>query len=182
MRDPLQGSRIMLTALREEDLTAVTAWREDGEYLRLLDAAPAYPALPAEFTDLLAAGARGQAFPFAVRARADRGMVGYASLDGILWTQGNAWLTLAIGRPEDRHQGFGREAMELLIHFAFDELNLRRITLTVFSYNVAAIGLYEGLGFVREGSFREFLQREGGVHDMYLYGLLRRDWRADGKR
>ncbi len=55
---------------------------------------------------------------------------------------------------------------------------LRRVQLTVFSYNERAIALYEKLGFRREGAFREFLQRDGKQYDMYLYGLLRREWEA----
>jgi RimJ/RimL family protein N-acetyltransferase len=68
--------------------------------------------------------------------------------------------------------------MRLLLHFAFGELNLRRVQLTVFSYNAAAIRLYEKLGFRREGAFREFVQRDGQLYDLYLYGLLRREWEA----
>ncbi len=64
------------------------------------------------------------------------------------------------------------------MRFAFDEVNLRRLSLTVFAYNTRAIRLYEGMGFVREGTFREFLVRDGQPHDMLLYGLLEREWRA----
>ncbi|MDA8343951.1 MAG: GNAT family protein [Thermaerobacter sp.] len=182
MTDPLKGTRIFLTSFLDEDVAQMNAWREDGEYLRLLDAEPAYPGMPSAFTQLLGAAKSGFAFPFALRSIEDRRMVGYASLDGILWSQGSAWLTLAIGRKEDRGKGYGREAMDLLLDFAFDELNLRRVSLTVFSYNAPAIRLYEGLGFVREGSFREFLARDGALHDMHLYGMLRREWRSRARR
>ncbi len=80
--------------------------------------------------------------------------------------------------PTEWGQGFGREALGLLMRFAFDEVNLRRLSLTVFAYNTRAIRLYEGMGFVREGTFREFLVRDGQPHDMLLYGLLEREWRA----
>ncbi len=50
--------------------------------------------------------------------------------------------------------------------------------LTVFSYNTRAIALYEKLGFQREGVYREFIQRDGARYDMYLYGLLRCEWKA----
>lgn len=46
----------------------------------------------------------------------------------------------------------------------------------MFSYNERAIALYEKLGFQREGIYREFLQRHGKRFDMYLYGILRREW------
>ena len=70
----------------------------------------------------------------------------------------------------------GREAMQLALAFAFNELNLYRVCLTVFSYNDQAITLYERLGFVREGAYRQHLERDGRRYDMYLYGLLRPEW------
>jgi RimJ/RimL family protein N-acetyltransferase len=68
--------------------------------------------------------------------------------------------------------------MRLALDYAFSELNLHRVQLTVFAYNARAIALYEKLGFVREGVYREFLHRDGVRYDMYLYGLLRREWRG----
>jgi RimJ/RimL family protein N-acetyltransferase len=66
------------------------------------------------------------------------------------------------------------------LRFAFHELNLHRVCLTVFSYNAPAIALYERLGFVREGVYREHIERDGQHFDMLLFGLLRREW--EGKR
>jgi RimJ/RimL family protein N-acetyltransferase len=66
--------------------------------------------------------------------------------------------------------------MELALNFAFRELNLYRVQLTVFSYNERALKLYEKMGFKREGVFRDFIQRDGRRHDMILFGLLRREW------
>ncbi len=47
--------------------------------------------------------------------------------------------------------------------------------LTVFSYKRARFHVYEKLGFRREGVFREFIRRDGQLHDLILYGLLRRE-------
>jgi RimJ/RimL family protein N-acetyltransferase len=91
---------------------------------------------------------------------------------------GVAWLGIGIGEPDNRGSGFGHEAISLMLRFAFWEINLYRVQLTVFAYNTPAITTYERLGFVREGIFREFLQRDGQRHDMVLYGLLRREWEA----
>ncbi len=73
-------------------------------------------------------------------------------------------------------QGYGYEAMVLALNFAFNELNLHRLQLTVYSYNERAIHLYERLGFQREGVYREFLLRDGQYHDMYQYGILSHEW------
>jgi RimJ/RimL family protein N-acetyltransferase len=66
--------------------------------------------------------------------------------------------------------------MRLTTAYAFRELNLYRISLTVFSYNTRAIRLYEKLGFVHEGVSRSALYRDGQRHDMLLMGLLRPEW------
>jgi RimJ/RimL family protein N-acetyltransferase len=63
-----------------------------------------------------------------------------------------------------------------MLDFAFRELNLHRVQLTVFAYNTAALALYEKLGFTREGIHREALHREGQRYDMILFGILRREW------
>jgi len=80
--------------------------------------------------------------------------------------------------PDFCGQGYGYEAGGLALAFAFDELNLHRVTSTIFSYNERSIALFEKLGFRREGVFREFLQRDGRRHDVLLYGLLRPEWDA----
>jgi len=87
-----------------------------------------------------------------------------------------AWLSIGIGEAEARGKGYGYDAMRLALNFAFNELNLHRIQLTVFSYNAAALALYNKLGFTHEGTYREFLRRDGQRHDMLLYGLLRDEW------
>jgi RimJ/RimL family protein N-acetyltransferase len=68
--------------------------------------------------------------------------------------------------------------MTLALNFAFEELNMHRVQLTVFQYNERAVALYEKLGFQKEGVYREFLHRDGKRYDMYLYGLLRSEWES----
>jgi RimJ/RimL family protein N-acetyltransferase len=114
-----------------------------------------------------------------VRPLDENTLLGFVEIDGILWPHQVGWLSIAIGDPAHWGRGFGTEAMQLLLTFAFDELNLHRVQLTVFSYNERAIALYEKIGFQREGTFREFLRRDGLRHDMHLYGLLRREWRTE---
>jgi len=91
-------------------------------------------------------------------------------------TINDSWLAIGIGDHANWGQGYGREAIKLMLGFAFNELNLYRVQLSVFSYNQRALALYEKLGFQREGTFREFLHRDGQRYDMFLYGLLRREW------
>ncbi|HEX5689655.1 MAG TPA: GNAT family protein [Roseiflexaceae bacterium] len=173
----LTGAHVRLTALADGDLPTLAQWYQDAEFLRLFDATPAMPRSESALRQWLAERANPQtSFLFGVRLSEADELIGIVELDGILWNQQVGWLSIGIGDVARRGQGYGAEALRLALDFAFGELNLRRVQLTVFSYNTRAIALYEKLGFQREGAYREFLQRDGQRYDMYLYGLLRREW------
>ena len=175
--NPLSGQRVRLTAMRAEDVPTLASWQADGEFLRLLDAVVAHPRGEAQLVEWLAeAPKRSDGYLFAIRPLDDERLIGYIEFDGILWNQGVGSFSVAIGDPADRGQGYGTEALELALRFAFNELNLHRLEITVFSYNQRAIAVYERLGFRHEGTHREFVLRDGQRHDMLLYGLLRREW------
>jgi RimJ/RimL family protein N-acetyltransferase len=180
MNNYLVGERIRLTAMTAADATTVARWQGDATFLRLLDAVPAAPRAEPQLAEWIAAAnaAAPNGYLFGIRPLAGDELLGYIELDGILWNQGSSWVSIAIGEAAQRGQGYGYEALTLALRFAFDELNLRRLQLTVFSYNTRAIATYERLGFIREGSFREALLRDGQTFDMLLYGLLRREWEA----
>lgn len=181
MADVLRGERVRLTALDEGDLPRLASWQQDGEYLRLLDATPAHPRSAAQLRGWLAEEQRGGGnFIFGIRPLESDDVLGFVSVGEIVWNQRVGWLTIGIGDPAARGQGYGTDATRLALGFAFGELNLRRMQLTVFAYNERGIALYERLGFRREGVFREFLERDGRTWDMYLYGILRREWEARG--
>jgi RimJ/RimL family protein N-acetyltransferase len=173
----LRGERLRLTALTKEDLPSIERWQHNNTFLRFFDALPAYPKSETALEQWLEERQKEKdAFLFAVRPLDENTLLGYVELEGILWAHQVGWLSIAIGDPSHWGQGYGTEAMQLLLAFAFGELNLHRVQLTVFSYNLRAIALYEKLGFRREGTFREFMQRDGKRHDMHLYGLLRSEW------
>lgn len=175
----LHGDRIRLTALRSDDVPALAAWEQDTEFLRLYDARPARPRSEAELAEWLE-GRRGDSntFIFGIRPLNDETLIGTVELDGILWPHRVCGLGIAIGERANWGRGYGYEAAQLALAFAFDELNLHRVTATVFAYNERSIHLVEKAGFQREGAFREFLERDGARHDMLLYGLLRHEWKA----
>ena len=173
----LRGSRVRLTALTQNDLPTIVQWHQNPDFLRLFDALPAYPRTDTALTQWLDDTHKStDAFLFAVRPLDKDELIGYVELDGILWTHRVSGVSIAIGETKHWGNGYGYEVMQLVLRFAFDELNLHRVQLTVFSYNERAIALYEKLGFQCEGLHREHLQRDGKRYDMYLYGLLHSEW------
>ncbi|MCO5177899.1 MAG: GNAT family N-acetyltransferase [Thermomicrobiales bacterium] len=177
--DVLQGQRIRLDAIHRDDLSAIVGWWQDNAALRHFDAIPARPRTLEQVQRWADAyNDSDKEFRFAVRRLSDEQIIGVIEIDGILWHQRVGWISLMIGDGALRGQGYGQEAMEIAMRFAFHELNLHRLQLSVFAYNTNAIALYERLGFQREGAMREFMERDGQRYDMLLFGLLRNEWQA----
>jgi len=173
------GTRIRLTALRQEDTFIFTHWFEDSEFVRQFDSAAAVPQsihrVRARFDE---DDKSHCAYPFAIRLYDTEAMIGICGIDGISWNNRNGWVSIGIGDAEHRGQGYGEEAMRLLLRFCFHEINLHRVQLTVFSYNQRAMKLYERLGFVREGVWREAILRDGQAFDTLCYSMLAREYQA----
>jgi RimJ/RimL family protein N-acetyltransferase len=173
------GARIRLTAPRPEDSHTWARWYESSDFARQFDSSAAYPRSASSVGSLTDGMNRDRtSFQFAIRLIDSDDMIGHIEIDSIQWNNRVGWVAIAIGDARYQGHGYGYEAMQLLMRFAFHELNLHRLQLTVFSYNTRAIHLYEKLGFQREGVFREALLRDGQHHHMLLYGLLDREWRA----
>lgn len=178
----LQGTMVRLAARDPEtDAAAVAGWSVDTEYLRLFDAEPAYPRSVAVVRrQLEQLGESRDQFSFLIYRLVpdDPDPIGLIELDGIEWTHGEGWLGIGLGARDCWGQGYGTDAVKLILRYGFTELNLHRISLTVFAYNSRAIRLYRRLGFVEEGRAREFLQRDGRRWDMIFMGLLRTEWQS----
>ena len=177
------GPRVRLTAIRPEDAAIAAHWYEDSAFLREFDASAAFPRSLVRLRDFLSEYDKSETgYRFGIRLHHSDDLIGVIELDDILWPSRVAWLAIGIGDAAHRGQGYGSEALGVMLRFAFHELNLHRIQLTVFSYNLRAIRLYERLGFVREGVLREYLHRDGQRFDIYLYALLAREWEAGAGR
>lgn len=88
----------------------------------------------------------------------------------------NAYLGIFIGEQVKRHQGYGVEALQLLIKFAFNELNAHRIELKVNEENKHAINCYLNAGLIECGRLHESDYYNGSYNNVLIMELLKRDW------
>lgn len=76
---------------------------------------------------------------------------------------------------EYRRQGFMSEALNAVIQFGFEIIELNRIEATVNSDNLASILLLKKLGFTEEGILRDYEFKQDKFIDLKLFSLLQRD-------
>jgi RimJ/RimL family protein N-acetyltransferase len=169
----------------ERDAEIEAKWTHDAEYLRLLKADIARPLSPAQVKKAYESIEKKveedkNLFYFTIRTRPDERLVGFAKLYAITWSHGTGMLQMGIGDPQDRKQGYGRQALSLLLRYAFDELNLYRLTALVPEYNRDALRFFEKAGFVIEVRRRQALNRDGRRWDLLHLGLLQEEWAQNG--
>ena len=173
------GELVRLAALNAEtDAEAFARWDMDSEYLRQLDDGPQLPSRARKIKEGIEKeqSEDPNTIAFAVRTLADDRLVGFVAFDGINWQHGDTFVALGIGDPAYRGKGYGTDAMRVMLHYGFMELNLYRVQLGAFSYNERAIRSYLKAGFVIEGRQRGALLRNGRRWDLVYMSVLREEW------
>ncbi|WP_170435288.1 GNAT family N-acetyltransferase [Ruegeria arenilitoris] len=122
--------------------------------------------------------ANGTAVPLFLFRRTDDMLVGAITLDNIRRGPAQAgtlgyWTGQAFAR-----QGYMREAIGAVVHYAFTRLDLSRIEAACLPENAASRGLLESSGFKYEGVAQSYLQINGRWRTHVLYASLRSDRRG----
>jgi RimJ/RimL family protein N-acetyltransferase len=102
--------------------------------------------------------------------------IGNVSLDTIDQRHKTARLSIFLAEPGHRGQGLGARALNLLCHYAFETLDLRRLYCKTAAGEDKVLGFYERLGFRIEGTMREHEFIDGAYRDKVMLGLLRSEW------
>jgi [ribosomal protein S5]-alanine N-acetyltransferase len=99
--------------------------------------------------------------------------IGNIKLSRINWIHRTAEVGLLIGEEDCWGQGFATEAIRVISVYAFETLNLRKITAGCYSSNPASAGAFEKAGFIREGVLPGRVYDRGNYVDTVLLGLDR---------
>ncbi|MEO9255062.1 MAG: GNAT family protein [Tepidiformaceae bacterium] len=170
----LTGTRVTLRPMRREDAASYNALRNDVEIALLARNSPPAPEemerTLAAFDEQLKRDPREQPW-FAIEA--DGKFIGQCLLRDFDHTSRTCELGISIGDRAYWGHGYGREAVELLIDFAFRLSNMERVWLTVSGANERAQRCYAACGFVEEGRLRRHIWVDGKYDDLVYMGVLR---------
>jgi len=177
----IYGERIRLRSVEKKDLDFFKVWVNDPEVTAGLSL---YLPLSSWEEEEWFAGLakRPQAErPLAVEMHdGDKwhliGNSGFYQIDNVAHA---AEVGIMLGEKSIWNQGYGTEAMRLLLKHGFETLNLNRIFLRVYAENKRAIRAYEKAGFVHEGRMREALFKHGKYQDVIFMSVLRKEWEQE---
>jgi RimJ/RimL family protein N-acetyltransferase len=175
-------SKTFLRRAERDDLDTVIAWMEDPEFLHFLYGDPARSPrqIRAHIVGMLGR-ASGQAMPggvYLIIDSTDKGPLGLLSLQNVSWRNRSCTIDLFMGKEEYRSGHIAGLAIFRALEYCFDELNLHRVGAYVYAFNTASWRIFERTGAQREMTLREHVMRDGKMHDLYAYGLLRPEFEA----
>ena len=173
-----KGKRIKLMPLEKKHIDLFLKWFNDPEITQYLERyKPITRDSEEDWFDKLKH--REDAVHFSIYViNADKSdtIIGNCAIHKIDWKNRSCTCGITIGEKNYQNKGYGTEAMELLIEYGFDILNLNRIGLTVYDFNSRAHKTYQKVGFVEEGRKRQARFHNGKYQDEIIMAILRKDW------
>lgn len=186
-----ESQHLQLTPIDlDKDSQIIASWTyELDNAARLREEQPARPMAVFEVKKLYEkwqkdAEESNRQFLFAIRKRSHAqnngdspdSIIGVMRIKDIEWVHGAAYLDLIIGDDQE-WQSFAREALDMALRYAFDELSLFRVTAVIAEHNHAANQLFENANFTLEVRQRQAVYWNKRAWDKLYFGILRPEWK-----
>ena len=171
------GKKVRLREYKKEDVKQAQNFMNDPEVKRLL-----HPGIPYLFTFedeqkwFEGISAMKEKYSFAIETLEDNKYIGGCGINDIDWKNSVIVVGIFIGDKDYWSKGYGTDAMKVLIRFIFEQMNIHKIKLNVYSFNERAIKSYEKCGFKQEGRLRKEIFRDGKYYDEIVMGLLSEEY------
>ena len=175
---------IGLRALQDSDIEVFEAeLLNDAETRMRSDSRPWRPIAPGSAdSPYRGSGPRGdysETVKFSAVELATGELAGDALLWGIDLHNRNAHLGISL-RPTFRGKHLGTDIVRVLCHYGFVIRGLHRLQVDTLADNYAMIGAATRVGFVLEGTLRQFAWVNGSFADEVILSLLATEWRPAG--
>ncbi|MCX5909677.1 MAG: GNAT family protein [Deltaproteobacteria bacterium] len=173
----LQGKLTYLRPVKERDIDCYLTWISEPELARLVLGSIAPISRTQVFRTFKASFRSPEGNLFTIDIITKGQAIGFCFLKNIHPIHRFAELEqFFIGEKKYRQNGYGRDALQTLLKYAFRELNLNRLWLITYAYNQEAIRFYEKEGFGQEGVLQQVQFTMGEYHDGVIMAILKEDW------
>lgn len=172
----IQGKKVVLRAIEEEDLPLLRKWTNDPEVAQLLGDWN-FPVSSQDQKRLLAGLSVDSLHQRFAIENPDIGLIGTANLVDINWKNRNASHSMMIGDTNHRGKGYGRDTIMAIMRYAFEELGLQRLDGSMIEDNEASIATYvDKCNWKVEGRQRNWYFRRNRFWDRVLVGVTKEDY------
>jgi RimJ/RimL family protein N-acetyltransferase len=172
-----KSNHVYLSPIRNEDLPTLWNWINDRTQVLMNSWYKPVTEIQHQqwFTSIQNAD---DFYIFGIRLLESDQLIGSCQLHSINFIDRNAELQIRLGDVSNRGHGYGTESLQLLLQFAFMDLNLIRVYLNVLSTNQVALRVYEKVGFKTEGVLRKAAHIDGKYVDLVVMGILQEEFNS----
>jgi RimJ/RimL family protein N-acetyltransferase len=169
----IEGKRVRLRPIREDDLPLLRSWFDDPETMRYWGMPECLVPEGAFEDDLKGRFRQFDDAGYFMIERDEEVPIGRIDFENWDKRSDSVEVMILIGDQDGRGQGYGTDAMVALLRYLFHQRGLHRVWLTVIEGNERAMRSYEKVGFVVEGVLRDDVFFEGRFHSQHVMSMLR---------
>ena len=166
----LMGERVYLSPRNLEDAEQYTEWMNDFDTTDYIGTSFKVMSLQDE-KQYLETDKKVEVSFAIVTIKEDK-LIGSIALHEIDYIRRIATMGIFIGDREYRGQGYGTEAVKLILDFGFNYLNLNNIKLDLKEFNERALACYKKCGFKEYGRRRKCNFINGKYYDSIEMDIL----------
>ena len=171
-----KGAKVILRAVERSEQPLLAALFNDLETQLAGGGDPPRPESLAEIEKIFDDGLSKKSANLFLGIEADGKLIGTCGLRDFDETARVCCLGIGIGDKEYRGRGYGRDAINVLLRWAFRYRNMNKVCLDTHSKNERALRCYRACGFVEEGRLRQQIWSDGEYLDEIRMGILREEW------
>ncbi|MGX4599017.1 GNAT family N-acetyltransferase [Faecalimicrobium sp. JNUCC 81] len=169
------GEKVVLRSYKEEDIEIALKLVNDKELKKFLVDCIPFPTSKWEEDEWIKSQKSNKegTYNFAIEDIETNKYIGGCGINSVNWLTRVAVVGIMIGDKDYWGKGYGTDAMKVLIDFIFNDMNINKIRLSVFSFNERAIKSYEKCGFKVEGVLKNEIFKEGKYYDEIIMSKFR---------
>lgn len=174
----LQFAGINLREIRETDLEVIGQWINDEDITKNMvmgcvpGSSPIYCGWNDVYSDYKNLKESKVDIAFAMCLIPAAKPLGIVGLYDINWIARNAEFRIIIGDRSYLEKGIGTLVTRGVIRYAFEKLNLHKVYLGANAEDERANKCYQKVGFVKEGTIRDYNYRNGRYYNANIYSIL----------
>lgn len=172
----LKGEKIILCPLNKKtDLESCLRWVNDQDIIQYLNMHfPSSMQDEEEWFDRLQKSKNN--IVLGIKTRRKSKFIGITGLHEIKWKDRTATHGVFIGEKDYWGKGYGTDSQMILLDYAFNTLNLRKISSSAIAFNERSLKYHLACGYQIEGTRRKQIHKNGQYWDIIMFGVFKEEW------
>lgn len=174
----LETDRLILRQVTSDDATSLLAYLSDSDVMKYYGLEPFKSIDDAldEISWYKSIFDKGTGIRWGISLKRQDKIIGSCGFFNMAAEHSRAELGYELSK-EHWGKGIASEAIRAVICYGFEQMNLQRIQALIETPNIPSQKVVERLGFLREGLLRSYEYTCGKFDDLYMYSMLKQDYK-----